>query len=237
MKNKLLAVLLIVVFIASISAVVAEDVADVSEEMSVSQEETNVVDENDDALAASSSEEDIAEPEEEYADSSGKTSVSVKVEVLDKNVKVGDTFKVKLTVTNQGLNPTEDLVVAFSFADVQQNLDTSFKLVDDGTVDVTEGDGGYIVDFGYLGAGETQDVILTFLATTSGDKYIFASASGSNVEENGLNYANTTFTVSEAGDVKEDVANVSKSMPAAGNPLALLALAILGILPYYRRKG
>ena len=238
-KTKLLAVLLMLVFIASVGSAVAEDVA--SEEISVFQDvEKIAVDEQTAPVEQTEDETLLADAEDESGDSPGQTSCSVKIEVLDKNIKVGDEFRVKITATNLGPNDAYDAQVGVSFADLQGNIDGSFKLIDDGTYDITEADGGYVIGFGDIMNGESSDVILTFLATESGKKIIVAAVGGDNIERNDLVFANTTISVADSGNNDNSADNKQKSaaktMPAAGNPLALLALAVFTIVPFYRRN-
>lgn len=238
MKSKLLAALLITVFMVSISAVVAEDVADTDklavdntdETIAVSEdsEETLGAEENTDTLAAGEDDESLT-----AADSDG-TDVDIKVTVLDKNPKVGDKFRVKITLTNLGSNDAKNVEAQFSFEDIYENVDSSFKLVDSDH-DVDEVDGGYVITLPSLAGGSTEEIILTFIATTSGDKNVAASVSSDNSME--VHYANDTFTVSESSSGSKNAqSSASKTLPATGNPLALLALSLFCIVPYYRRK-
>lgn len=113
-------------------------------------------------------------------------------------------------------------------------------MIDDRTYDITEADGGYVIGFGDIMNGESSDVILTFLATESGKKIIVAAVGGDNIERNDLVFANTTISVADSGNNDNSADNKQKSaaktMPAAGNPLALLALAVFTIVPFYRRN-
>lgn len=239
MKNKLLAALLITVFMVSISAVVAQDVGDVDElaidntdetiAVSEDSEETLAAEENTDTLAASEDDESLT-----AADTSDGTDVDIKVTVLDKNPKVGDKFRVKITLTNLGSNDAKNVEAQFSFEDIYENVDSSFKLVDSDH-DVDEVDGGYVITLPSLAGGSTEEIILTFIATTSGDKNVAASVSSDNSME--VHYANDTFTVSESSSGNKNAqSSASKTLPATGNPLALLALSLFCIVPYYRRK-
>lgn len=251
MKTKLLAALLIFVFVASVSSVVAEDVADASEELAIDNvDETIAVSEDVEPLAAEEETQDTStdgdtepteptEPTETTeitsTDYSNMTSVGVIVKVLDKNVKVGDKVRVKITVKNFGDKPAENVRTEFSFSDLQGNPDFSFKLLNAKEFDIEEFDGGYVLDFGFLGAGETEDVILTFLATEAGDKAISIYVHSDNTIDEPDSWCNDTFTVS-AGSVAKDKAAASKTLHATGNPLALLAIALFCIVPYYRRR-
>lgn len=238
-KNKLLATLLIFVFIVSISVVVAEDVADADELAIDNADETIAVSEDsDEPLAAEENTEiqDVEEPPTTtVGDESNLTSIAINVEVLDKNIKVGDKVKVKVTVINWGDYPANDVVAGFSFVDLQENLDSSFKFIDDGRYAVSQADGGYEVDFGFLGAGDTKSVVLTFLATEEGTKYIVALVTSDNSIQEPDSQFNTTITVS-ANSTSNAKASTSKTLHATGNPLALLALSLFCIVPYYRRK-
>lgn len=234
-KNKLFATLLIFVFLISVSAVVAEETTDVSDNLAVGDANENI---------PLSDDSDIEETPGEEETTTGvdyeETSLSVKVEVLDKDIKVGDKFRVKISVKNIGENHAEDVVAGFSFTDLQENMDNSFKLVDDGGYAVSPFDGGYIVEFGFLGAGDYEDVILTFLATEAGEKHIFASVSADNSVDVPSSFDNTTITVSADSENNIDNNNVksaaSKALPATGNPLALLAIALVCIVPYCRKR-
>lgn len=236
-KTKLLAVLLMLVFIASVGSAVAEDVA--SEEISVFQDvEKIAVDEQTAPVEQTEDDALLADAEDESGDSPGQTSCSVKIEVLDKNIKVGDEFRVKITATNLGPNDAYDAQVGVSFADLQGNIDGSFILIDDGEYDITEADGGYVIGFGDIINGESTSIILTFLATESGEKIIVADIGGDNIEENDLVFANATISVADNGNNYNSTdkhKSAAKTMPATGNPLALLALAVFAIVPYYRR--
>lgn len=232
-KSKLLATLLILVFLVSIGSVVAEETTDVSDNLAVEDvSETIAVDDDSDDQAA---------PEEETTatgEDLDTTSLSVKVEVLDKNIKVGDQFRVKISVKNIGKNHAEDVIAGFAFTDLKENMDSSFKLVDDGGYAVSPFDGGYLIEFGFLGAGDYENVILTFLATEAGEKHIFASVAADNSVDVPSSFDNTTITVSADSEdnANNDKAAASKALPATGNPLALLAIALVCIVPYCRRK-
>ncbi len=228
-KDKLLATLLIFVFLVSISAVVAQDTADISDNLAVE----NV----DDAIAVSEDAEPLTvESDEESVTADGvdseTTSLSVEVEVLDKNVKVGDTFRVKVTVRNTGENHAESVVAGVAFGDLNEKLDASFKLVDDDGYEVYTENGVYVIPLGFLGAGDYEEIVLTFMATEPGEKIIAATVLAENSEE--ISVANTTITVS--GDSSNHAAAASKTLPATGNPLVLLAIALICIVPYCRRK-
>ena len=238
-KNKLLVALLVSVFMVSISAVVAEDVADVDELAVDNTDEAIAISENSDETLAAEENTEIQSATEDdesltAATTSDGTDVDIKVTVLDKNPKVGDKFRVKITLTNLGSNDAKNVEAQFSFTDIYENLDATFKLVNSNH-NVNEVDGGYIITLDSLAGGSTEEIILTFIATTSGDKRVDASVFSDNSME--VHYANDTFTVSESsnGD-KNAQASVFKTLPATGNPLALLALSLFGIVPYYRRK-
>lgn len=230
-KNKLLATLLIFVFLVSISVVVAEDTAGASDNLAIENgNEPIAVDE--DADSQLSQDEAAAVTADSIYDD---TSLSVKVEILDKDVKVGDKFRVKISVKNVGENHAENVVAGFSFTDLEENMDGSFKLVDDGGYLVSPFDGGYIIEIGFLGAGDYEDVILTFLATEPGKKLVFASVAADNAVDIPLSFDNTTITVGEDSNINNK-AGASKTLPATGNPLALLAIALICIVPYCRRR-
>ncbi|MBQ2666140.1 hypothetical protein [Methanobrevibacter sp.] len=233
-KNKLLAALLISVFLLSVSSVVAEDVADVDELAIDNADETIAVNEDsDEPLAADENTETLTAEEDEEPSSNDATDVDIKVVVLDKNPKVGDKIRVKLILTNLGSNDAQNVEAQFSFTDIYKNLDASFKLIDsDHSVD--EVDGGYIIKLDSLAGSSTEEIILTFLVTTSGSKTVDASVFADNAME--VYYANDTFTVSEGSSGNNDQSSASKTMHATGNPLALLAMALFCIVPYYRRK-
>ena len=245
-----MATLLIFVFVVSLGFVVAEDTADVSGELaSVNVEEPIAVSDVDEpvavadddaALAAADDNEDLEATGDEGDDGDETlTSVAIRVDVLDKNPKVGDNVKVKVTVTNWGDVPAENVIAGFSFVDLNENIDGSFKLVDDGGYAVTEVDGGYVIDFGYLDAGESSEVILTFLATEEGQKTIVSLVQADNAIMEPDSYFNTTITVgpkSQAANGADKVSSAAKEMHATGNPLVLLAMALCCIVPCYRRK-
>ncbi|WP_405268186.1 hypothetical protein [Methanobrevibacter sp.] len=244
MKNKLLCVLLLLVFVVSIGAVVAEDAADVSEELAIDNgdEDIAVTEDPDDVLAVDEEEQPLqvgedAETAGAAADAEDLTDISIKVDVLDKNIKAGDEFRVKVTVTNDGNNPAENVVAGFAFIDLLEDPDPSFQLVDDNGYAVYPYDGGFIVEFGFLDVGESQDVILTFLATESGEKMIVAGVGADNSDINYPgSYYNTTITVGESSNPSNNKDKVSSAKTAStGNPLALLGLALCGLVPYYRR--
>ncbi len=248
-KNKLLATLLIFLFVVSIGVVVAEDTADVSEELAVDDVDEDVeVDENADDAAVADDEApttgaapDVGATGDADENAEDLTSLAINVEILDKNIKAGDEFRVKITVENFGENPAENVVAGFSFTDLADNPDSSVQLVDDGGYAVTAADGGFFVDYGFLDAGDYEEVILTFLASQSGEKMIYAAVTADNVIMEPTNYFETTFTVGEnsnaAGNTKAGNADKVSSAKTAstGNPLALLGLALCGLVPYYRR--
>lgn len=238
-KNKLLVALLISVFILSVSSVVAEDVADVDELAMDNTNETIAVSEgSSEALAAEENTQTLAAGEDDQTQTSATTSdgtdVDIKVVALDKNPKVGDKVRVKVILTNLGSNDAKNVEAQFSFTDIYKNLDASFKLIDS-THKVDEVDGGYVIKLDSLAGASTVEIILTFLATTSGTKTIDASVFSDNSME--VHYANDTFTVSKSSNSNNNAkASTSKTMHATGNPLALLALSLFCIVPYYRRK-
>lgn len=236
-KTKLLAALLIFVFVASISAAVAEDSADADQLAVDDVNDAIAVDEDDDTVSDEEDGEDEdavgASPDDEDSD---LTSLAITAEVLDKNPKAGDNVRVRVTVTNWGDNPADNVLAGFGFLDMEGNPDVSFRLVDDGGYDVSEADGGYEIDFGFLGAGESQDVILTFLATEAGTKQIVAIVTSDNSILEPDSMFNTTVTVGENPQSKAKAASSAKSLPATGNPLALLALSLFCLVPYCRRK-
>lgn len=238
-KKKLLAALLISVFIASIGAVVAEDVADADKLAADNSEETiSVSKESNEPLAAEENTETLAagNNDETLNAAAGDegTDVDIKVVVLDKNPKVGDKVRVKLILTNLGSNDAKNVKAQFSFTDIYENLDASFKLIDSDH-DVDEVDGGYIVTLDSLAGEGTEEILLTFLATASGEKRVFADVFADNAME--VHYANDTFTVSESSSSNGNAqSRAAKTMHATGNPLALLALSLFCIVPYYRRN-
>ena len=208
------------------------------------------IEEVDDVIAVSNDDQVIAAEEDEGIiadddDTSGDeddeelTSLAIHVDVLDKNPKVGDEVRVKITVTNWGDNSADNVQAGFSFVDLGENPDSSFKLVDDGGYAVTPYDGGYVVDFGFMAAGETEEVILVFLATQRGTKKIVASVTSDDSIMEPDSYYDTNITVSgdsSSADNSKAKSSASKTLPATGNPLALLALALFCIVPYYRRR-
>ena len=249
-KNKLLATLLILVFVASAGVVFAEDTAE-ADELAIDNADELAVDNSDETLALSEeANEPLAAQENEEvlaadssasttgADSSKSPKLTVDVEILDKNIKVGDKFRVKVTVKNTGNGPANSVAAGFSFTDLLENPDASFKLVDKGSAAVMSADSGYQINIDYLGAGETEEFVLTFLATESGTKYIFADVASDESEGHQDDATNTTITVGENSDSSNGnvKASAAKTMHATGNPLALLALSLLCIVPYYRRN-
>lgn len=235
-KNKLLALLLVFVFVASVGSVVAQDVADTAGELAVNDigETIAVADENAETPLAAENEQ-ASETDDVYDDE--MTSIAIRVDVLDKNIKVGDKVRVKVSVVNWGKYPTDNVIAGFSFTDLRDNPDSSFKLLDGQDLALTEADGGYEIDFGFLDAGDTKEVILTFLATEAGTKRIYALVDSDNSIMEPDNYFDTTVTVSEnAADNNMNKVSAAKTLPEAGNPLALLAIALCCIVPLYRRK-
>lgn len=239
-KNKILAALLIFVFVASISAVVAEDAANAEplnadndiEPIAVSEEDNNPV-------AVDEGKE--TEPPQDVevttsgSDSSNLTSIAINVDVLDKNIKAGDKVRIKITVTNWGNKPANDVQAGFGITDHQGNPDSTFKLVDDGGYAVIPYDGGYVIDYGFLGAGDSKSVIITFLATEPGTKLITAIVTSDNSIQEPDSQFEGNITVGEASANKAK-ASSAKTLHETGNPLALLALSLFCIVPYYRRK-
>ena len=239
-KNKILAALLIFVFVASISAVVAEDAADAEPLAADNDVDSIAVNEDDNAPATADGEgtQDAQDTDVTAADSdsSDLTSLAINVEVLDKNPKAGDKVRIKITVTNWGNKPANDVQAGFGITDLQGNPDSTFKLVDDGGYAVSAYDGGYVIDYGFLGAGDSKSVVITFLATEPGTKLIAALVTSDNsIQEPDSQFVGN-ITVGEA-PVKEAKASSSKNLPATGNPLALLALSLFCIVPYFRRKN
>ena len=249
-RNKLLCTLLLLIFVVSIGAVVAEDTADVSEELAIDNTDETIAvaedadepltaDEETQPLQAAEDTETVGDTDDADEDADDMTDVSIKVEVLDKDIKAGDEFKVKVTVTNNGNYPAEDVEAGFSFLDMLGDPDTSFKLVDDNGYDAEPYDEGFIVEFGFLDVGDSEYVILTFLATESGEKMIVAGVSADNANYTYPgSYSNTTFTVGESSnpstDNKEKVSSAKTA--TTGNPLALLGLAFCCLVPYCRRR-
>ena len=232
LKSKLLAILLIFVFIASVGTAVAEDVSDASNELKIDDvdeevsvdEESDVVEEDEEDIAPLDDEEDL-EP----------TTLSVKVDVLDKPV-AGKNFRIKVTITNTGDADAENARAAVSFTDLKATIDKSFILVDDDDADVSENNGVYRIDFGYLGAGESDDVTLTFLATQSGPKVIVAMAAADNAAPTKDSTYFAFIDVAENSNAAIKANAATETLPATGNPLVLLALALLAIIPCYRRR-
>lgn len=237
LKNKLLAILLIFVFIASVGSAVAEDVSDASNELEIDNVD-EVVSEDDDGT-------DEELEEEEYGDDEGleetdgvdgeeeTTTCAISIKVLDKPV-AGDTFRIKVTVVNTGDADAENVRGVVTFADIQGKIDQGFKLVDNGGASVTQVNGAYAIDFGFLEAGDSKDVILTFLATESGPKMIIGGVTGDNVEVTDESFCYVIIDVAEPA--APTVSAASETLPATGNPLVLLALALLAIVPLYRRR-
>lgn len=237
LKNKLLAILLIFVFIASVGSAVAEDVSDASNELEIDNVD-EAVSEDDDGTDEELEEEEYGD-DEELEETDGvdgeeeTTTCAISIEVLDKPV-AGDTFRIKVTVVNTGDADAENVRGVVTFADIQGKIDQGFKLVDDGGASVTEINGGYAIDFGFLEAGDSKDVILTFLATESGPKMIVGAVTGDNVEVTDESFCHVIIYVAEPDAPR--VSASSETLPATGNPLALLALALLAIVPLYRRR-
>ena len=149
-KNKLLIALLLLVFVASVGAVMAEDteipnelataVADEAIAVTEGSDEALAVDEsekalaainneenlaaadNDDSLAAVDNDETLAAGDESSSSSDEQTlaSLGIRVEVLDNNVKVGDKFRVKVTIVNSGKIPAESVAAGLSFTDLSE---------------------------------------------------------------------------------------------------------------------
>ena len=253
-----MASLLIFVFILSIGVVVAEDAADVNDELAIENvdETIAVTEEADEPLTANEDTQPLQASEDteplqasEDTETVGAddtpddlTDLSIKVDVLDKDIKAGDEFKVKVTVTNNGNYPAEDVQAGFSFLTILGDPDDSFELVDDNGYDATPYDDGFIVEFGFLDAGDSEYVILTFLATESGEKMIVAGVSADNANyTNPDSYCNTTFTVGESSNSNSNSADnkvkaSSAKTATTGNPLALLGLAFCCLVPYCRRR-
>lgn len=237
---------------ASVSAVVAEDtvdadelaIADAEEAVAVSDavDEPLAADASEEALAAVENDEPLAATEESSSagdDNQTLASVGISVEVLDKNIKVGDKFKVKVTVVNSGKITAKNVIVGLSYTDILENPDATFKLLDAGIYDAKDAEAGWQIDLGDMAPGETHEIILTFLATESGTKYIVADVNADNSISEPDSETNTTITVGEnqnsASNAKSKAA-ASKTLPATGNPLALLALALCCMVPYCRRN-
>ena len=234
LKSKLLAILLIFVFIASVGTAVAEDVSDASNELKIDDVDEEVsVDEESDVVEEDVGEEDIAPLDDE--EDLEPTTLSVKVDVLDKPV-AGENFRIKVTITNTGDADAENARAAVSFTDLKATIDKSFILVDDDDADVSENNGVYRIDFGYLGAGESDDVTLTFLATQSGPKVIVAMAAADNAAPTKDSTYFAFIDVAENSNAAIKANAAKETLPATGNPLVLLALALLAIIPCYRRR-
>lgn len=238
LKNKLLAILLIFVFIASVGSAVAEDVSDASNELEIDNvDEAVSVDDDgtDDELEEDEGDyEDDPDEVDGAEDEEESTTCAISIDVLDKPV-AGDTFRIKVTVTNTGDADAENVRGVVTFADIQGKIDKGFKLVDNGGATVTEVNGAYAIDFGFLEAGDSKDVILTFLATESGPKMIVGGVTGDNVQITDESFCYVIIDVAEPAAAPK-VSAASETLPATGNPLALLALALLAIVPIYRRR-
>lgn len=247
--------LLIFVFVASVSAVVAEDtgdadelaIDDVDESVAVSNvaDEPLAVDESEETLAAGENDDTLAAGEENSTagdDAPTLASVGVNVEVLDKNIKVGDKFKVKVTVVNSGEITAKNVIVGLGYSDLLENPDATFKLLDAGIYDAQDAETGWEIYLDDMEPGVTHEIILTFLATESGTKYFGAAVNADNSNPEPDSQSNTTVTIGENQNSASSSANnkskavASKTLHATGNPLALLALALFGIVPYYRRN-
>jgi hypothetical protein len=233
-KNKLLAILLVCVFIASVGSVVAQDVGDAADELAVDNTDETIAVDEDETLAADDDDAPAADATGEDGDDTQLTSVGIRVDILDKNIKVGDKVRVKITVVNFGDYPANNVKAGFSFTDLMENPDNSFKLLNGDEYALTEADGGYEIDFGFLGAGDTKEVILLFLATEAGTKKIFSLVTSDDSIMEPDSYFDTTITVGESA--ANNKVSAAKTLPEAGNPLALLAIALFCLVPLYRRK-
>ncbi len=229
--------LLIFVFIASVGTAVAEDVSDDSNELKIDNvDEVVSVDEESDILDEETEEdEDIAAVDDEEEEETEYTTLSIKVDVLDKPV-AGETFRLKVTVTNTGDADAENVRAGVSFADLKGAIDKSFILVDDEDIGVTEKEGIYIIDFDYIGAGESDEVTLTFLATQGGLKMVGAVVKADNSIPTEESEYYTFIDVAENSNDEIKANAATQTLPATGNPLVLLALALFAIVPCYRRR-
>lgn len=253
-KNKILAILLVFAFVMSISCVFAEDVTNVPNELSAaddgaisaSDEESLSASQDESALAASSDSEDTLEatgevpPDEPSIDADKEipdyTEGTVKIEVLNHNYKVGDKVKIRFTVSNLGPYDADDVKVGFGFLDEYENPLFSLKLVDDGKYDVKRYDTGYYLDFGFLGKNTSKSVVLTFIATETGKITVHGGLEGDYFITD--EYDDDTFTVTKNSNSNSKSVKKAAGVATipAGNPIALLLLSLLCIVPYGLRK-
>ena len=252
MKSMLLATLLILVFITSTSIVFAENAQD-SEKLTIDDaDETITASENPEKTLAISEDDDetLAVPESEEtlvasssdstsdSDSSKSPKLTVDIEVLDKNIKVGDKFRVKVTIKNVRNARANSVVSGVGVTDLLENPDATIKLLDAGLYNVQDTETGWEIYIDYIDPGVTHEVLLTFEATESGKKIMGADVVSDESEGHQDDTDNTIISIGESSD-SDDVkinAHAGKTMHATGNPLALLALSLFCIIPYYRRK-
>ncbi len=241
----------------SISSVFAEDVANVPSEigtadeeaLSVSEDESVSATQDESDLTLSSTSEDTLEASDEVPQDAPSidadeeipdyTEGTLKIEVLDHNYKVGDKVKIRFTVSNLGPYDAENVKVGFGILDEFENPDFSLKFIDDGKYAVTQYDTGYYLDFGFLGKNSSKSVVLTFLATESGEKSIEGGLEGDYFITD--EYDADDFSVTKDPNSNSNSKSVKKATGAAtniaaGNPIAVLLLSLFCIVPYCLRR-
>lgn len=246
MKTKILALLLLLVFVVSAGCVAAAEDADASEELAIDDNEETVAVEQDETLAVDESAEPVAADEEDSSQAVAEdTDIQIDLDVPKTTYKMGDRVEVKVAVTNTGNATAKNVIVKLELSDYSEEMGSILEFQEGEAMTVDVGDDGAIqIHIDSIEPGKTLIYTIPFIAVGSGDVEINAGANGDNLATVDPGYV--ALTIEPDLDIPIDAeetaeaataaaAAKSSELPATGNPLVLLALALLAIVPVYRR--
>lgn len=146
---------------------------------------------------------------------------------------VGDTVKIYAEVLNTGNVTGEGVIATLSVPEL--------KFISDGGFNVTQLPYElYQITFGSIEPNDYRTAVLTFLATKAGQITVNAYASGDNYFDTDGNRDSTVITIVDGNETSTtpttvSAGNIVQSLPATGNALLLLGLALCSFIPFYRR--
>lgn len=239
MKNKILVMLLLLVFISSVSCVVA---ADANDSNSLATDDNDIILADEDSGELADSGDDLTttgtlEDDGDDADT-GVPSLYMTLSTSKDTFKVGDTVKLHVTVKNVGKVDAPDVLASIGLTD---NL---LKFLE-GYVPIADMDdmGNINIHIGFLAAGETYEADIPFEAIKSGEEIIYGTVTSG--PESDHNDPRITINILDADPVekqttapqKVEAKDTAKTLPATGNPVAILGLVVvlLSCIPYFRR--
>lgn len=239
MKNKILIMLLLIVFISSVSCVVA---ADANSDNSLATDDNDIILTDEDSGELADSGDDLLTTGPLEDDGDGEDVVPTLYMTLSTSkdtFKVGDIVKVHVTVKNVGKVDATDVLASIGLSGNQ------LKFLE-GYVPIADMDdmGNVNIHIGDLAAGETYEAYIPFEAIKSGEVILYGTVT--NGAECVHNDPRITITLLDADPVdkqtkspqKVEAKNAAKTLPATGNPVAILGLVVvlLSCIPYFRRK-